>query len=156
MATSLFLSLELIYLMNWLIKNDKSRLRVLIKHALDNGLEAELVSLENTENFNIENADETLYKTFLEFLTYMEDALVDNLERKQKDHVIQGELSTQLKKLNVRNVNVRTLLRSVKQTRDALAKSADGTTKASSEETKKLLLKKLLQNWHPSKNDSVN
>ena len=58
MATSLLLSLELMYLLKWLIKHDKSRLRVLISHALKHGLGRQLHEYARAPQRQPKNTDD--------------------------------------------------------------------------------------------------
>ena len=157
MATSLFLSLELMYLLKWLIKHDKTRLRVLINHALKHGLGRQMHEYAVAPQGQPKNTDEMLNDTFLELLNFMEGALMEGLENQKYDDRLHGKLTHVLSHMNVEGVDDKTLSESLHEARHELKHVEEHAHRsASGAVTKQVLTRKMLKNWKPGKDDSVN
>lgn len=159
MADNLFLSYELMYLLNWLLKNDKTKLKTLIKSALEAGLASQLSNFRKTDNSMEDkqiNAD--LQNTFVEFLYFVEQELINNLETMENQDVFQEDLVSSLKQLNIKNIDLETMWTSMQQAKSVLNKKNIKNDKEEDtpEQIKNVLLEKVLKNWKPTKSDPVN
>lgn len=144
--SNFLLSFELLYLMEWLLKHDKKRLEVLIKHALDNGLAEELETIEIS---NKDKINELFQKTFLGFISFLENALHECIEKTESRQQIRNTVMSSLAKLNLSSVDSSTLLASLKQAELELKSDT------SHSRSKEILLQKILKNWNPE-NKEVN
>ena len=156
MAETLFLSLELMYLMNWLMKHERARLRLLIKQALNNGLDTQLESIERFKRNADPKVEEQFHETFLEFIQFLEQSMFEAQEKNNEQNPLQHDLLTALQQLNVKDIDAQTVWPSVKKARSTLKKQSEAEQKNSPQEVKNVLLATLLDNWTPSHDDSVN
>lgn len=148
MDSSFLLSLELLCLMNWLVKNEKTRLKILIKDAVKDGLGDELDTLASTQNLQ---TNEKLHESFVTFLVYLESELKDSLEKEGQYSILRENLASSLKTLNI-NLDSSTVLTSLKQVEQELLRDVEPKNES---KTRKLLLKKMIKNWKPSKKDTI-
>ena len=154
MDTNLSLSLELIYLMEWLLKNDKQFLNAMAKHAIKNGL------LQDLKHINIESYlqnPESLYTTVLDFLVFLENALTKNLEKTSLDSKTEDVIFPTIKKIDPGFLGSKVIRLSMQQTREKLIKKNILKQKSNQQENvKKTLLEHIIKNWHPTKNEIIN
>lgn len=157
MADNLFLSYELMYLMHWLLKHEKSKLKALIKHVIEGGLGAQLSNMKKQDQSINKNLDTSLQNSFIEFLYFVENELLNHLENAENQEYYQEDLLASLKKLNLKNIDMDIVWTSVQQAKSALEKNAEKQPVASLEtnEVKDVLLAKVLKNWKPKKFDPV-
>ncbi len=159
MSDTFSLSLELILLMNWLLKNDKTKFKALINDAMKDGLSGELEQIEDYE-INLNDAD-FLHNTILDFLFFMEDTLVECLEEKDSDNHSGEKLKPTLQKLNPGSIDLKTIWQSMLETKRQLKQEKDkqvaqNAQKNPGNEMKNMLLTKILKNWNPKGNEPVN
>lgn len=155
MASSFLLSHELIYLMTWLLNNEKARLKSLIQEALENGLDKELDNMAiNDQNLP---SNEQLHEAFLSFLIYLENALLDVVEKNEKKKPLREQLIASIKDLNISTstIDMQTLWVSLRQAENDLKTEQVSSTSVTSNAAKKLLLEKVIKNWKPSKKEMV-
>jgi len=156
MAESFSLSLELICLMNWLLKHEKTKLRTLIEEALKNGFSEELSQIDLYETDDISNLNQ-LHTTILDFLVYLEDSLLETLEENVYTSNSTEKLNPTLQKINPQKVDPETIWRSMQQTSTQLTKTNQTTTPNQTQnKPEEVLLSKLLKNWNPETNEPVN
>jgi hypothetical protein len=155
MDTNLSLSFELIYLMGWLLKNEKGMLNDLIKHALKNGLAQDL---QKVESYGGAQMNEELYDTIVAFLSYLEKTLAKNLETSISPVNADEAIFPTLKKLDQENLDLKNLKLSIQKARDLLAKNIEekGNTVQQTELAKNVLFEHILKGWKPSKGDLLN
>ena len=163
--------------MGWLLKQKKSVMYGLVKHAVDNGLAEEL---SNVSLIDQTLTVEQLQGTLLEFLGFLEDSLLDNLENVEFDEHHGEDLKETLKKIDFQNLDIQTVWQSIQQTQSTLGAQQDAwsdnstdlspefppdfsitTTKKitrlhAGQQAQNLLYQNLLQNWNPETNDFVN
>ncbi len=157
MATNLFLSLELIYLLKWLIRHDKARLQMLINHALKSGLGRKLHELAHMPHAHSAPVDKTLNDTFLELLTFLENALHHGLEKHAHDGKTYEKIGRVLSQINVENVDPKILSQSINQATNELEqREVQADRRASRADTKRILMRSVLKNWKPTKDEPVN
>jgi hypothetical protein len=147
--------------MGWLLKQRKPLLYGLVKHALENGLAEQLSTLNSMDR---QVAVEELQGTLLEFLSFLEESLLDALQNVKFDEA-QGEaLKISLKKIDLQNIDIQTVWKSLQQTQSALGDKnntndltmLDFTMYHESESfvpaqtAQDLLYKNLLHNWEPN------
>ncbi|HBS48514.1 TPA: hypothetical protein DEO28_01270 [Candidatus Dependentiae bacterium] len=152
MSSSLLLSFELIYLIDWLLNNERTKVKLLIKNAVDKGLGNELRGMD-PKIAAIRNDE--LQLSFLDFLDFLEDTLNETLKTDlQKNLNLKENISSELKKLNISNVDSKTLWVSINQAElEVLKKLNKGLE--DKVDSKEILLEKILKNWHPTK-DQIN
>jgi len=160
MTPQVSLSLELICLLSWLVKHDKSTLHKLVKHAVENGFAEELERMENVDHGKI--ADQ-MYSTVFDFLDFLEESLADNLEDVQMDSLENEGVIPMLQRLEADNIDFKTLWLSMQQTKNAInAHRADHGSPAieqtivKKESPSDILGRQLLKNWKPDNTDIVN
>lgn len=153
MSSNFTLSIELIYLLEWLLKHEESRLRVLIKKALHDGLAQQVAMHSDTDNAAI--ADE-LQDVFLEFLSFLETTLLEELESSPPNKQLHQKLGSALCSLNMRNVDRQTTLASFHEAAQELKEEVMTPSHRMNQKIKHTLLGKLLKNWKPAKKDLVN
>lgn len=161
MSSDLSISFKLVYLMGWLLKQRKPLLYGLVKHALENGLAQQLSTLNSLDH---QMAVEELQGTLLEFLSFLEESLLDALQNVEFDDA-QGEvLKISLKKIDLQNIDIQTVWKSLQQTQSALGNKNNINDLAMLDLTmyhqdepflpgqtaQDLLYKNLLHNWEPS------
>lgn len=152
MSTSVFLSLELIYLVNWLIKHEHENLQKLVKKSLNNGLKQELENLHSHRN-KIE-VDQKLYNTFMDFLAFLENGLIEGTGKRDKHQHIRDELIKTLKSMNLRDMDMAIMHEALKEVKNDLTQSEDIVKHEISQgELKNRLVRKLCKNWHPKKSE---
>jgi len=142
MATSLSLSLELLLLIDWILKNEPTKLKMLIEDALQNGFLDEIDQIEDIEKNNTQVND--LHSAIIEFLMLMEDLLLETLEEKELDFKAKEKLDATLQKINPATMDFKTVWHSLKQNKDK---------KTGVEKT---VFTQLLKNWKPKINEPVN
>ena len=154
MNTSLSLSFELIYLMGWLLKNEKTTLNALVKHAIKNGLGKDLKTI-NPDDYS--KVSDQLYSTILDFLVYLEEALAKNLDNiKLETSTSEDNLST----LNIENdvQDINNVKLNIHQTKADISKEIQKRLAGAQDpdQVKKLLYEHIIKNWKPTKNEPMN
>lgn len=166
MGTDLSLSLELICLMDWVVKNQKNQLNLLVKHAVENGFVRELEKIDGNDHSNVDR----LYNSVIEFLTLLERYLIQNLEKYELSENQTNEIIPAIKKLNMENIDLKTLWLSLQQTKVQLNKKQKkliqiaGATKdtnpnnlvETNPNSTSILFEQILKNWKPTKKEIVN
>lgn len=155
MNSSLSLSIELIYLMGWLLKNDKSKLNALVKQAMNDGLAYDLQKLNDIIH---EDVSEHLHTTVLNFLTYMEEALANNLDQLNIKHDAEEAMLPALTNFEEDGLNYNTLQVSIQRAKADLQKEIESgqATSLNPEHAKQLLFKHILENWTPNNEETLN
>ncbi len=155
MNSSLSLSIELIYLMGWLLKNEKSKLNALVKQAMNDGLAYDLQKLNDIVH---EDVSDHLHKTVLNFLTYMEEALANNLDGLNLQHDAEEVILPALNNLEEDSLNDNTLQVSIQRAKADLQREVEtGVAKTlNPEHAKQILFKHILENWQPNNEEILN
>ncbi|MFA5075421.1 MAG: hypothetical protein WC436_04955 [Candidatus Babeliales bacterium] len=158
MDTSFSLSLELICLMNWLLKNEKEKLKILINQTIKNGLSYEIEQLDKLTDNQIDPNDNTqLHNTILDFLIFLEDTLIECLEEQELDTKSREKLNLSIQKILPQHVDLKTIWLSVQQAKEKISKIEKNTSKPIEEdELRNTLLTQLIKNWTPNNNEPVN
>ena len=155
MTSHLSVSLELIAFMRWLLRNRKSLLNTLIDQALNDSLYEEMEEL--AEQSPDLTSDE-LHKILNGFLSYIEQQMTKRMleEEQQGDAPAPHQLLQSLSSFTqskLQSFDENALQTSMKQTATVLQQQ----TGEHSEQVKKhLLLRNLLNNWSPDKEEGVN
>ena len=160
MTSHLTVSLELIAFMRWLLKNRKSLLNALVDQAINDSLYDEMEELAEQSS---EMTSEELHKIVNGFLSHIEGQLAEHmLEGHEHDNDVTADTAlpskllqslSSLTKSQLQSFDEAELHTSAQQTATVLSQQ-DGSQ---SEQVKKhLLLRNLLNNWSPDKNDGIN
>jgi hypothetical protein len=172
MSTQISLSLELISLLSWLLKHEKTALSNLVRNALEHGFAEEIDQIDNTVDNGV---NEDLYNTVLDFLDYLEDNLIKNLENIQVDHKTKDTIMPTIQKLEGDSLDYKTLWMSMQQTKARMNKATrkEITAEAKSVVTEpslqatepalqapknanEILFEQLLKNWKPRNKETLN
>ena len=157
MSSSFSLSLELVLLMSWLLKNEKETLDELIKKALKGGLENEIDLIDTFTQQELLEMDsdfsQELHNSILDFLMYLEDMLLDSLDAKESKLGNQ-DLSPALQKIKNQKIDNKTVLLSLKHTNSQMSKAKKD--KSTHQNVNELLFSEILKNWIPKTNEPIN
>ncbi len=155
MNTSLSLSFELIYLIDWLLKNDKQKLTTLIQQAVSHGLAQDLKRINPNDYLKV---SEELYSTILDFLVFLEDTLAENLKDLSASNTADNVMMPAIKKIDDENLNDATLRNSIQDAKDQLHKEREeGHEEAANvDHAKEVLYEKILENWLPTNKETMN
>jgi len=156
METNVSLTFELFFLMNWLLKHEKALLNSLIKHAIDHGFAQDLEKMDM--NQYLQSADQ-FYAVILEFLLFLEKSLIQNLESVQLDQAAKDEIFPALKKIDLEALDLKTISRSLQQTKTKLSQGQlkkINEASTTQEQANTLLFEQLLKNWKPTKKEPLN
>jgi hypothetical protein len=148
MSTNFSLSYELVYLMAWLLKHEKGKLKNMIEEVVKKGLAGEISQVGDYPK-DSQSAD-LLHVTILDFLIFLEDSLLESLEKNQPDRQTQEKIKTTLQKINPQSIDLKTLWASTRQTQTLL------TQPDSNDDLKRTLLFQILKNWKPKENEPLN
>jgi len=148
MSSNFLLSVELIKLMGWLTENEKAALKALVKKAIVRGLGKEL---ENTATTHAEINNDMVHDTFVTFLVYLEEILLEALQQDNENKPLRESLISAIQDLKADNIDTQTLWTSVKQTEREL--TSNDAMHAKQCDTKKMLLEKIFKNWNPDKKE---
>lgn len=171
MSAQISLSFELISLLNWLLRHEKTLLNAMLKQALEHGFAEELEKVDAASMAAAES--EELYSTVLDFLEYLEQSLVKNLESIHVDNKTKDAIMPTLQKLEADSLDHKTLWLSMQQTKARMLKAkqlitqqqqpkaakteASGEAKTNhTEHANKILFEQLLKNWKPNNKDVMN
>lgn len=153
MSSHVSISFELILLINWIMKNEKTLINTLIKNALEKGFLQELE--KNNQKDTIQTSDQ-LYAIILEFLIQLEKALIKNLETIAQDQQATEAVLPIFKKMNFENIDLKTIWLSLQQAKTKFNKSYPQKQPAAENEATTLLFEQLLKNWKPTKKEPLN
>jgi hypothetical protein len=156
MAAQISLSLELVYLINWMLTHQRTQVSVLVKQAVKQGFVEELSALE--EVGNAQSAD-FLHATLTDFLDFLEKNLVKQLETVSLSDATKDAVVPALRKVDMKNLDFKTVWSSMQHTKARLGtpKTPRRTKKASaSQNATDILFEELLKNWKPDNKETVN
>ncbi|HEB41443.1 MAG TPA: hypothetical protein ENI08_00295 [Candidatus Dependentiae bacterium] len=143
--TQLTISYELLYLLQWLIEYDDSRLKQMITRALNQGLRKEM---QKTEKSN-ELVDEMCYHTIIDFFELMEELLAESIEEHIEKKAREKNLMPAIDQIDSTVCDDATMLFSIERT----------TTKIENDPNinpKEQLFKELLRSWKPHNKNTMN
>ncbi len=168
MTTQISLSLELVCLVGWLLKHEKTLLNNIVKQAIEHGFVDELATIESDES---QQTTDHLYNTIVDFLEFLEQSLLKNLESVHLDQKVKDSILPMLQKLEAGSMDFKTVWLSMQQTKTRInkAQKAIRTTKpiqaiprdvVVADEREKdpmdVLFEQLIKNWKPSNKETVN
>ena len=155
MNSSLSLSFELIYLMGWLLKNDKAKLKKLVAEAIEQGFIDEVDALSDADYLLLSDHMQSTVEQFMESL---EDAITEGVQQSEGHGLVAQDLAPTLQKIDTDNLDEKTVFTSMQQTKKKLFHKKKGKAKqeslvSSEAEANAILFERLLKNWHPTKKD---
>jgi len=161
MSTDLSLSIELIYLMDWIVKNEKTLLNNLVKHSIENGFIKELDKIDLGNHTN----PDLLFEVVYAFMTKIEDCLVENLEKAQLSDSQSEEIIPAIKKISMESIDLKTMWLSLQQTKIQLNKVQKQQNRhekldvENAQNTKhnstSILFEQIIKNWKPTKKEII-
>ncbi len=157
MSNNFSLSLELVLLMNWLLKHEKRKIKNLIDKTLDKGFYEELDDIDKYEQDDLDSISE-LHISILDFLIFMEDTLLETLDKRDTQDISKEKLQPTIQKINTQNVDLQTVWLSTQQAQSKIRREnrKEKNKTQNKEDVKKVLLSQLLKNWKPKNNDPLN
>lgn len=145
MSSSLSLSYELISLMGWLLKHEKSALSALIADALRKGFSEEISHATQEEH---EQMGEEMHSTVLRFMQFLEAALNERLEA-PIDQQTKQDLLEAVQRFDGHEIDLRSVWARVQR--------AQGEGKAvSPKDTVGEVFSQILHGWEPGREDEIN
>ena len=155
MNSSLSLSFELIYLMGWLLKRDKAKLKKLVAEAIEQGFIDEVDALSDADYLLLSDQMQSTVEQFMESL---EDAITEGVQSMHGSEPMHQDLAPTLKKFDTDLLDEKTLSLSMQQTKKKLSHKKKHHAKQESlvpvdAEANSILFERLLKNWNPSKKD---
>lgn len=168
MSAQISLSFELVSLLNWLLRHEKTMLNTLVKHALERGFAEELDKIDPT---TASTDGEELYNTVLDFLDHLEHTLIKNMESVHVDNRTKEAIMPTLQKLEGDNLDQKTLWLSMQQTKALILKAQQAVPQKSMTDTavasqatpanhnqqaNEILFQQLLKNWKPNNKETMN
>jgi hypothetical protein len=159
MTTQIALSLELLCLLNWLLKHDQAALNALVKHAIEHGFIEELDKYEHTDPQQI---PDNLYNSIADFLDYFEQTMIKQLDSVQMDKQTKEAILPALQKLETSSLDFKTIWLSMQQTKAQVHKAPLGHTAKpktafpDEQKAEAILFERLLKNWKPNRKETLN
>ena len=157
MSSSLSLSFELVFLMNWLLKNEKAMLGDLIKHAIKHGFDKDVKQLESIDFSQI---SDQFYYTILDFLLFLEEALEKDLKKEKLDKQAEKAILPVIKKIQNESLSDDTIKTSLQQTKayliNVVKNNSNSTCENNGEKSvKDVLFENVLKNWKPTNSEQM-
>ncbi len=143
--TQLTISYELLYLLQWLIEHDDSRLKQMITKALSQGLREEM---QKTEKSN-ELVDEMYYHTIIDFFELMEELLAESIREHIEKKAREKNLMPTIDQIDSTLCDDATMRFSIEKTTTKIENDPDINPKEQ-------LLKELLRSWKPHNKNIIN
>ncbi len=143
--TQLTISYELLYLLQWFIEHDDSRLKQMITGALSQGLREEM---QKTEKSN-ELVDEMYYHTIIDFFELMEELLAESIREHIEKKAREKNLMPTIDQIDSTLCDDATMRFSIEKTTTKIENDPDINPKEQ-------LLKELLRSWKPHNKNIIN
>ena len=138
---NLTVSYELLYLLQWLLENEPSKLKKIINYALDQGLADQIKIAAKSSR---EETSEDVQYSIIDFLTLLESLLHDTLHEKRLRQIVTKKLLPALKNIDEQECNQETLELSVE-------KASLKFDAHPNQNPQEILFKELLKTWKPTK-----
>ncbi len=143
--TQLTISYELLYLLQWLIEHDDSRLKQMITKALALGLREEM---QKTEKSN-ELVDEMCYQTIIDFFELMEELLAESIGEHIEKKAREKNLMPVIDQIDSTVCDDATMRFSIERTTTKIENDPDINPQEQ-------LFKELLKSWQPPNKNIMN
>lgn len=154
MSTNLSVSFELICLMGWLLKKDKTALQQLIQKALAGGVSDSIAQLQSARPAEI---SDTMAQTVTEFFEYIEMIIAQGVPGMKAGGELGALLDPELKKLDQHTLDPKVVWLAISQTKEAVNALSMGLSEPEKNELfKHELYKNLLKNWTIAADDILN
>lgn len=148
MDVDISISLELLVLLEWIVKNEKNVIDNTVRHALKNGLIQKLNQIPEKPDIDM---IEKFYPTVINFLIAMENSLIEQLSKEQENALTPQEIMPLLKKINLSDINLKTIYQSTSEANKKIKNRKNDTLNS-----QQILFQQLLKNWKPGKKDQAN
>jgi hypothetical protein len=158
MTTQISLSLELVYLINWMLTHQRAQLSAIVQQAVKQGLVEELSTLEEVEH--TQSAD-FLYATLTNFLDFLEKNLIKQLETINVGSDVKDAIVPTLRKVDANNLDFKTVWESMQHTKARLKAPTTSPRRTRAvppvtQNATEILFEELLKNWKPNNKETVN
>jgi hypothetical protein len=147
LETQFTISYELLELLRWLCEHEPERLRKVVHHALENGLQTRLDTGETDQPQ--QNGDE-LQQMIMEFFSVLEAFLYESMHTHEVEEkaASQQKISHAINQIDGTQCDANTVSMSI-------AKATSIIEKNENEDAKDVLCKELLKQWSPNKKRSL-
>ena len=154
MSTNLSVSFELICLMGWLLKKDKTALQQLIQKALAGGVSDSIAQLQSSRPSEI---SDTMAETVTEFFEYIETVIAQGVPGVKSGRGVGSFLDPELKKLDQHALDPKVVWLAISQTKEAVSAISIGLSEQEKNDLfKHELYKNLLKNWTIAADEALN
>lgn len=152
MSTNLSVSFELICLMGWLLKKDKTALQQLIQKALAGGVSDSIAQLQHARPSEL---SDSMAQTVAEFFEYIEAVLAQGVPSMKNG--ANALFAPEIKKIDQQTFDSKVVWLAVSQTKEAVNAVSSGLTESEKNDLfKHELYKNLLKNWTLSADETLN
>ncbi len=152
MSTNLSVSFELICLMGWLLKKDKTALQQLIQKALAGGVSDSIAQLQHARPAEL---SDSMAQTVAEFFEYIEAVLAQGVPSMKNG--AGSSFAPEIKKIDQQTLDPKVVWLAVSQTKEAVNAVSAGLTESEKNDLfKHELYKNLLKNWTLSADETLN
>ena len=143
--------------MGWLLKHEKGSLKKLVLNAINDGL---LDELEYVDHQDYNKMSEKLHSIILDFLSFLEEVLLDNLEEITLNEQEKRKLVPTLEKLDLHMFDAHTVWRSLADVKAQLSNDKQLANAITSlppkkRDAKRILFEQLLENWDPDTKEGI-
>jgi len=151
------ISYELICLLKWLAYNNSSKMKKIIKKALESGLREELLKKNNIIDQSFgettegpESALEDIQMSMLDFFAMLEELLIESLDEQAVENALEKNLMPAIDQIDSSVCDDATVRFSIEKATSKREKNK------SPQHLKETLLKELLKRWKPRKKNILN
>jgi len=138
------ISQELICLLKWLVENEGGHIKRAIKKSLSSGLNNRLKKVEHNEQFNLEDAQQSI----IDFFCMLEQTMLDSLNEQAVKHAVEKNLIPAIEHIDSTICDDAMIRFSIER--------ASTKGKKSKESPQELFFKEILKRWKPRKKNILN
>jgi hypothetical protein len=150
MSSGLSLSFELIYLMGWLLKNNKAKLKQLVLEAIQAGIMEEVAAMHDVDYLLL---SDQMQGTVEQFMEYFEQAINEGMLGSEASLGAPYNLAPVFKKFDPRLFDQRTLLLSLQEAKKKISYKKKTDPSVSDIDDNSILFERILKNLNHSKKD---
>lgn len=143
LETQFTISYELLELLRWLCEYEPEKVRKIVHHALENGLQEKIDSRQTDQS---QQNGEELQQMIMEFFSVLEAFLYESMHSHEAEETSssQHKISSTINKIDVTQCDANTVSMSI-------AKATSTIESNEEKNPKDVLYKELLRQWSPSK-----
>lgn len=143
------LSIELLYLLYWLIEHDPTSLKKLVDHAVKHNFKSEVEALLKSHSDDINASFEELQGSVGEFLHFADALLFESMQEHTMKQAVQKKLLPALEHIDSSICDQEIVA-------DSVERATHNLNESNQDNTQELVLKELLKQWQPDKKTAIN